>query len=100
MFFFFVMLLLSPRSTRTDTLFPYTTLFRSRLPRRAWHRRASPGRCSCEYGEAERGRGRSTSPCLDIPQYLLSGCRFALGRILLPAPDVLDRKSTRLNSSH
>src|SRR3546814_2119816 len=22
-----------PRSTRTDTLFPYTTLFRSRLPR-------------------------------------------------------------------
>src|SRR3546814_3206388 len=24
-----------PRSTRTDTLFPYTTLFRSRLPLRA-----------------------------------------------------------------
>src|SRR3546814_4731568 len=23
-----------PRSTRTDTLFPYTTLFRSRLPKR------------------------------------------------------------------
>src|SRR3546814_15174405 len=27
--FFFLMILLPPRSTRTDTLFPYTTLFRS-----------------------------------------------------------------------
>src|SRR3546814_3855306 len=26
-----------PRSTRTDTLFPYTTLFRSRLRRSAWN---------------------------------------------------------------
>src|SRR3546814_14547721 len=25
-----------PRSTRTDTLFPYTTLFRSALLRKAW----------------------------------------------------------------
>src|SRR3546814_7034437 len=30
-FFFFIMIRLPPRSTRTDTLFPYTTLFRSRL---------------------------------------------------------------------
>src|SRR3546814_17570930 len=29
--FFFVMLRRPPRSTRTDTLFPYTTLFRSHL---------------------------------------------------------------------
>src|SRR3546814_9495776 len=28
-FFFFLMIRLPPRSTRTDTLFPYTTLFRS-----------------------------------------------------------------------
>src|SRR3546814_10140339 len=28
---FFLMIRLPPRSTRTDTLFPYTTLFRSRL---------------------------------------------------------------------
>src|SRR3546814_15370181 len=31
-FFFFLMIRRPPRSTRTDTLFPYTTLFRS------WHR--------------------------------------------------------------
>src|SRR3546814_1195962 len=50
-----------PRSTRTDTLFPYTTLFRSAacaaLPRaRANARRAAPGRgsraaASCRAGE-------------------------------------------------
>src|SRR3546814_14421888 len=30
-FFFFLMIRRPPRSTRTDTLFPYTTLFRSKL---------------------------------------------------------------------
>src|SRR3546814_3432943 len=32
-FFFFLMIRRPPRSTRTDTLFPYTTLFRSTLSR-------------------------------------------------------------------
>src|SRR3546814_13457977 len=36
-FFFFLMIRRPPRSTRTDTLFPYTTLFRSR--RRGGHAR-------------------------------------------------------------
>src|SRR3546814_4342318 len=31
MFIFFVMIRRPPRSTRTDTLFPYTTLFRSHV---------------------------------------------------------------------
>src|SRR3546814_1072461 len=38
-----------PRSTRTDTLFPYTTLFRSALPRRprnTTRRAGSAPRCS------------------------------------------------------
>src|SRR3546814_18051139 len=34
-YFFFLMLLRPPSSTRTDTLFPYTTLFRSPHPRRS-----------------------------------------------------------------
>src|SRR3546814_7313554 len=33
--FFFLMIRRPPRSTRTDTLFPYTTLFRSVCPRPA-----------------------------------------------------------------
>src|SRR3546814_17736401 len=42
-FFFFLMLRRPPRSTRTDTLFPYTTLFRSGLRPRPRCRGASPG---------------------------------------------------------
>src|SRR3546814_5283366 len=34
LFVFFLMIRRPPRSTRTDTLFPYTTLFRSPRPRR------------------------------------------------------------------
>src|SRR3546814_9132387 len=34
MSFFFLMIRRPPRSTRTDTLFPYTTLFRSSFRRR------------------------------------------------------------------
>src|SRR3546814_20823920 len=37
------MLRLPPRSTRTDTLFPYTTLFRARTLRRGGGRRGAPG---------------------------------------------------------
>src|SRR3546814_20711654 len=33
-FFFFLMIRRPPRSTRTDTLFPYTTLFRSVIAKR------------------------------------------------------------------
>src|SRR3546814_13689842 len=34
--FFFLMIRRPPRSTRTDTLFPYTTLFRSHADQLAW----------------------------------------------------------------
>src|SRR3546814_13294493 len=40
--FFFLMIRRPPRSTRTDTLFPYTTLFRSPAPPIP---RPVPGRC-------------------------------------------------------
>src|SRR3546814_6380563 len=36
-FFFFLMIRRPPRSTRTDTLFPYTTLFRSKGLERREH---------------------------------------------------------------
>src|SRR3546814_11945596 len=35
--FFFLMIRRPPRSTRTDTLFPYTTLFRSQFARAGHH---------------------------------------------------------------
>src|SRR3546814_6551424 len=48
-FFFFLMIRRPPRSTRTDTLFPYTTLFRS--PRRNEH---AIGRRQAAQGSAPR----------------------------------------------
>src|SRR3546814_8245318 len=41
--FFFLMILRPPRSTRTDTLCPDTTLFRSTVPRRLRGLRSHPG---------------------------------------------------------
>src|SRR3546814_7810904 len=40
---YFLMIRRPPRSTRTDTLFPYTTLFRSSGVATAWARGAGPG---------------------------------------------------------
>src|SRR3546814_17778026 len=49
--FFFLMIRRPPRSTRTDTLFPYTTLFRSPRP--------SPSRSeSASCGQHEAGLGQ------------------------------------------
>src|SRR3546814_20246712 len=48
--FVFIMIRLPPRSTRTDTLFPYTTLFRSlHRPRRPLCR-SRPRGASCAKG--------------------------------------------------
>src|SRR3546814_15536756 len=44
MFFFFLMIRRPPRSTRTDTLFPYTTLFRSNSSRSGHFVAASGGK--------------------------------------------------------
>src|SRR3546814_18384662 len=62
-FIFFLMIRRPPRSTRTDTLFPYTTLFRSRCQRHREHRRHRPrdrrhqGAARCLHaGSAERQR--------------------------------------------
>src|SRR3546814_15327857 len=49
--FFFLMIRRPPRSTRTDTLFPYTTLFRSRRP-------DMPSGLESEIGVSRRGNGR------------------------------------------
>src|SRR3546814_937461 len=76
-----------PRSTRTDTLFPYTTLFRSR-PRGAPQDDIGPDmRVNLVIGE-----GR---PPL-IARRLEQGCG---DRDREEQAGVADRKSTRLNSS-
>src|SRR3546814_14266230 len=85
LFFFFLMIRRPPRSTRTDTLFPYTTLFRSyrrpnlapaavtadrpmRSPLRFPHRRLSPHEIPhCPFRRAKRRRLRlSAAPRNEI----------------------------------
>src|SRR3546814_12884607 len=80
---FFLMLRRPPRSTRTDTLFPYTTLFRSHFAR------AGPERYLklCPPQIIELAAKRVIGPAVVVCQKIV---RVRSG----------DRKSTRLNSSH
>src|SRR3546814_11464625 len=83
---FFLMIRRPPRSTRTDTLFPYTTLFRS------------PAMISRQV--AAEGVQRIVV-VTDEPEKYPAGTNWAPG-VAIEHRDHLDRdrKSTRLNSSH
>src|SRR3546814_14049144 len=108
-----------PRSTRTDTLFPYTTLFRSvgRLPRRdrsllgdeaedgevvirphlRLDRRVQEG-VAAEEAEAEHGLGLRVIAGDAARVAALDMRRQPIGQVV--GQPAKDRKSTRLNSSH
>src|SRR3546814_10637862 len=64
-FFFFLMIRRPPRSTRTDTLFPYTTLFRSRTwaCRWRWTSRPSPARRTAMRSSGSWANRSSTASC-------------------------------------
>src|SRR3546814_13811103 len=98
-FFLFLMNRRPPRSTRTDTLFPYTTLFRS-WPRNVSHADEFP-RATSKY---LRSRLDEVFCC---PDYWCVVARCIAGggaKRSWPHGDGSagdqDRKSTRLNSSH
>src|SRR3546814_17840894 len=57
--FFFLMIRLPPRSTRTDTLFPYTTLFRS-------IDRATDDGIPCHLAPVDRGFTHRFSPSAHV----------------------------------
>src|SRR3546814_7069871 len=59
---FFLMIRRPPRSTRTDTLFPYTTLFRSLPPGRVPRHRGADGavRAPCPHPGRRHGRSPGT----------------------------------------
>src|SRR3546814_14040142 len=97
-----------PRSTRTDTLFPYTTLFRSSarpvflgILRDLETGRMVPGQRLVETELASRhGVGRNA--VREAMQHLAARGVVDLSPNRSPAIRKLDldRKSTRLNSSH
>src|SRR3546814_13891702 len=105
-----------PRSTRTYTLFPYTTLFRSSLPpftvplfdAELWGRLAIPALLLSVIGFVESVSVAQTLAAkkrqrIDPDQELIGlgsanvAAAFTGG---YPVTGGLDRKSTRLNSSH
>src|SRR3546814_6583370 len=113
---FFLMIRRPPRSTRTDTLFPYTTLFRS--TELTAHTRDLMSRIEIDLGTKldwvavnhyntghphvhviVRGKDDLGENLVIIGDYLANGIRERASELttLELGPD---RKSTRLNSSH
>src|SRR3546814_19424469 len=92
--FFFLMIRRPPRSTRTDTLFPYTTLFRSaHLVLEVVLQDEPPVvlHATHELLELEAHEAAVDAELDDVELDLLSDSPHHLRA---------DRKSTRLNSSH
>src|SRR3546814_13202397 len=93
--FFFLMIRRPPRSTRTDTLFPYTTLFRSAdVVDRAL------GLCDRAFDVLDAAAGFQPGVFTRRARVIhaLHDRRRTL--LLLQVQRLGDRKSTRLNSSH
>src|SRR3546814_1848490 len=113
------MIRLLPGSTRTDTLFPYTTLFRSE-PSSYVFRLISPDG-PAESGAALRGSCRAAQARAALPSghlglhffgdvgrhffvmrelHRVARATLAEAAQLVHITEHVDRKSTRLNSSH
>src|SRR3546814_16743351 len=98
-FLFFLMRRRPPRSTRSDTLFPYTTLFRSELGSEGLTRRLALGGIVFVLGFSTIFIALGASASAIMP--LILAHKELLGRIAGVVIIIFgDRKSTRLNSSH
>src|SRR3546814_12176476 len=98
MFFFFLMIRRPPRSTRTYTLFPYPTLFRS-------ENMAGHAVLVSRMADADAYAAEILADVGDhAADAVLARCAAALLHLHLHRGEVefvvKDRKSTRLNSSH
>src|SRR3546814_12848812 len=99
-FFFFLMMRRPPVSTRTDTLFPYTTLFRSlheTVLRRVEAFVADLGMNRVAHGAPAFQRRMQAELFGRTHRAVEGDPGHHLGMGEMPATD---RKSTRLNSSH
>src|SRR3546814_17786937 len=97
---FCLMIRRPPRSTRTDTLFPYTTLFRS------WHLDQTYaayklGNWAVYGGFVEHWWGPGNSGSLLFSTSARPFPKIGFKRLAAhPIDFPVDRKSTRMNSSH
>src|SRR3546814_19222724 len=102
--FLFLKIRRPPRSTRTDTLFPYTTLFRSDGTVLLMEIRGAGSKASIN----KRGKFQTTE-VMGFEAHVKDAARFEGGWAFFglnadnpgaEIPHTADRKSTRLNSSH
>src|SRR3546814_16654668 len=93
LFCFFLMIRRPPRSTRTDTLFPYTTLFRSSNKVDSATTLGSLCRKHCFMNLQVHATG-------EIGQQGWMDVQAAARPTRTKSTRQKDRKSTRLNSSH
>src|SRR3546814_15599807 len=98
-----------PRSTRTDTLFPYTTLFRSvdlPQPQNSVPSIDTNGSAFKAIALSERMTSvveppRRPSPFKDLWRHdHATKSRLLITVTIAVSAAIIDRKSTRLNSSH
>src|SRR3546814_13462840 len=98
--FFFLSIRRPPRSTRTDTLFPYTTLFRSQAMHLLLDKLAQS---VTSYLNGQILAGAQAVQIFDTWGGNLSAAayqEFSLAYMRKIVSGLIDRKSTRLNSSH
>src|SRR3546814_12994499 len=116
MIFFFLIILRPPRSTRTDTLFSYTTLFRSEVMDRGAWKAANPALSSFRsFVELEQSAEKAArmpsfensfrnlylNQRVNMVSAFVSPAVWKSGNVPIDDEAFLaDRKSTRLNSSH
>src|SRR3546814_15329526 len=108
--FFFLIIMRTPKSTLTDTLFPYTTLFRSRRlypVRQTSHdvRAFLPGgiakrAASVRHWTPAQPPAPTAMASLGCPTAAAGDCRWRRRHHPALGESGQDRKSTRLNSSH
>src|SRR3546814_3776017 len=95
MVFFFLMIRRPPRSTRTDTLFPYTTLFRSHPRSRHGRRILRPHRRhACRPYRRKRADRRTLRPSAP-PLYRQADRRHAAARRVADGPRRHPRQPAR-----
>src|SRR3546814_16929407 len=107
--FFFLMIRRPPRSTRTDTLFPYPTLFRSAMGLASTQALAAEKLVYATYFSDIYSAGKTDNWFMSEVEKRSNGeitFEKYWAQSLVRAPELFpalrsgDRKSTRLNSSH
>src|SRR3546814_13442386 len=97
--FFFLILRRPPISTRTDTLFPYTTLFRSSIVLHGMAAGLSSAFVFSAFDVIMPCSSMYHATAWGLPfTAAINGCKLALPCDRMDG--ARDRKSTRLNSSH